>query len=464
MALYIYHGPPGSYKTSSAVKDFLIKWILEGRPVITNVRGINIDKIWEIYGNGKERPKEQYFLKLDTVDAVSIFLLRYFFLWAPLGCALLIDEAQIIFPKGIVDKSFQISNFNAKNFKKELNEFDTESGLIKEILEKHFWIGFEENLSKEEILKKRPKSLADAFDMHRHFGYDIVFTMPSILSLNEKIRQCCEKAQLHKNLATQNPFVKKTFNTYTHGGLQNGPDKFTFKNTQKIDERIFGIYDSVVAGEARDTIARASLRDVKKLLFLSAIAVGILLFMLYNLFFKPGEKTALDFHCNIPIFGCEVSNNAEEVNKSNTESIMASSTEALTKNTSENNTISSNSVRNTMESRETGNSDIRNIEEKFNFFKVNTGGKTPFDGKRIIVKGCLIIAGKIKDCVMMIQDLDNDYKEKIEYKAFFAMGFRLFQWSRCWYDVRYNDKRASIANCYESKKEKSKAETLFKIN
>ncbi|HHE5722686.1 zonular occludens toxin domain-containing protein, partial [Pseudomonas aeruginosa] len=48
MAIKIHHGPNGSYKTSGAIQDDLIPAIKKGRVIITNVRGLTRERIFQV--------------------------------------------------------------------------------------------------------------------------------------------------------------------------------------------------------------------------------------------------------------------------------------------------------------------------------------------------------------------------------------------------------------------------------
>ncbi|MVD25636.1 zonular occludens toxin, partial [Vibrio cholerae] len=45
MSIFIHHGAPGSYKTSGALWLRLLPAIKSGRHIITNVRGLNLERM-----------------------------------------------------------------------------------------------------------------------------------------------------------------------------------------------------------------------------------------------------------------------------------------------------------------------------------------------------------------------------------------------------------------------------------
>ena len=92
----IHHGPPGSYKTSGAVQDDVIPELRKGRVVVTNVRGLTQEQVLTVY---PDLPETAEIINVNTDEPEGMAEMRRWFHWAPLGCLLLVDEAQIVFPK-----------------------------------------------------------------------------------------------------------------------------------------------------------------------------------------------------------------------------------------------------------------------------------------------------------------------------------------------------------------------------
>lgn len=65
MAIKIHHGPNGSYKTSGAIQDDLIPAIKKGRVIITNVRGLTRERIFQVM---PETPSSCDVINLDLED------------------------------------------------------------------------------------------------------------------------------------------------------------------------------------------------------------------------------------------------------------------------------------------------------------------------------------------------------------------------------------------------------------
>jgi len=247
MPIAVRHGKPGSYKTSTGISDTLVPKILEGSPVVTNVRGLNVDKVFEVYGEGVERDSNQYILILDFDDREKredyVILLRYFFLWCPKGAFLMVDEAQLIFPMPSIDKTFRMDSVLKQNFPSRLVP----------IVKPHIEAFLEEGQTFESEWKSRPNSIAEAFDMHRHYNWDMLFTMPDIKHFHTYVRGVCEFAWLHRNQASVG--VKGFFLEVAHRAENNGvsvSDVLARRN-RKADKDVFECYKSTVTGVAGDT-------------------------------------------------------------------------------------------------------------------------------------------------------------------------------------------------------------------
>ncbi|TRO77367.1 DUF2523 domain-containing protein [Pseudomonas aeruginosa] len=166
MAIKIHHGPNGSYKTSGAIQDDLIPAIKKGRVIITNVRGLTRERIFQVM---PETPSSCDVINLDLEDLDDMEKMRTWFMWAPRGAFIIFDETQLIFLKSWREA--------------DLKRFDFPDG--------------------PEAAKAagRPMGWLDAWTRHRHFNWDIILTTPNIAYIRDDIRMTAEKAYLHSNLA-----------------------------------------------------------------------------------------------------------------------------------------------------------------------------------------------------------------------------------------------------------------------
>ena len=114
MSIKIHHGAPGSYKTSGAVMDDFIPCVRSGRVVVTNVRGLTVERVRDAVYPVRfidrllrrnldpvpvfpDIPESFDIIHLDTTTKADRDRLATWFHWAPPGCFFLIDEAQSVF-------------------------------------------------------------------------------------------------------------------------------------------------------------------------------------------------------------------------------------------------------------------------------------------------------------------------------------------------------------------------------
>lgn len=238
MSIKIHHGPPGSYKTSGAVMDDFIPAIKAGRKVVTNVRGLTVDKALEVF---PDAPDSFDIIHVDSSTKEGRDQLARWFHWVPLGCLMLLDEAQSIFPKRWRDKDIKELDYP------EGIDAATEAG--------------------------RPHNWETAWEMHRHYNWDVVLTTPSIKLIRSDIRECAEMAYRHKNQAVIG--IKGKYLEALHPADSNGgrSDFVGTPVTKRIKKHVWKLYDSTATGQHADTIAgRAFWKDPKLLLALGVAA------------------------------------------------------------------------------------------------------------------------------------------------------------------------------------------------
>jgi zona occludens toxin len=217
MAIGIHHGPSGSYKSSGVVDDYLLPAMLEGRHVVTNLRGVTRENCFDIV---PETHPEFDVTYIDTSKKAGREKILIFWHWVPHGALLLFDEARTIFPMRLRDSDL-----------KKLDLHDYES-------------------------KDRPMSFAEAFDEHRHYNWDIVVMAVSIKAVRSEIREPADAAYKHKNRALLGAFFKGKYNLGVHDPDVNGtnPSQFQSVNKREIkDARVFKLYKSTKTGKHQDT-------------------------------------------------------------------------------------------------------------------------------------------------------------------------------------------------------------------
>ncbi|MDD5392819.1 MAG: zonular occludens toxin domain-containing protein [Thiothrix sp.] len=244
MSIKIHHGFPGSYKTSGAVQDDFVPAVLEGRHVITNVRGLDSeDNIRDVLeGQGLKVPESFRLTWLDTSSSETMDMVRKWFHWVPNGAFLLLDEIQEIYPR-----SMRESALNKFNFPNGLDAA-TQAGTF--------------------------ETLALAFEKHRHKNLDFVVTTPHIQKVHPVVRGAAEGGYKHKNLAVLGSFFKGRYIEGFHPVDTNGrPSDFYSVTRKSIKPYVFKLYKSTATGKATDTTAGSSLLKNGKVL-------GLLLLLL----------------------------------------------------------------------------------------------------------------------------------------------------------------------------------------
>lgn len=256
MSIKIHHGPPGSYKTSGAVMDDFVPAVLAGRVVVTNVRGLNdsdlVRKVLSKPPSLFRRDLKYWPLKpvivpdtfniiwVDTTTNAGRLKLLTFFHWVPSGAFLLIDEAQFVFPKALTAKQVQALDYP----------------------------GGVEAAAKA----NKPPDFLTAFDMHRHYNWDIVLTTPCISKIRGDIRDAAEGAFKHRNSAMVG--LKGRYREGFHSAEDTGKsDSDIITNRgRKIKPFVWRLYASTATGNFTDTTAGLSLlKNPRILLLVSAL-------------------------------------------------------------------------------------------------------------------------------------------------------------------------------------------------
>ncbi len=261
MGIKIYHGSPGSYKTSNCVYCDLPKFAFDGRVIVTNIRGLEdrnkIKSVLEKRGNRfKIFPWQQKRYIPESFDIINVEhetlegkekWARWFH-WAPEGCVLFVDEAQRIWRK----------EWTAK----QLHQFDYPGGTDK---------------AKED---HRPDDFLTSFEMHRHYNWDFVLTAPSIKLIRQEIREIADGAYFHVNSSLIG--FKGRFSQHYHMPSNNGAisDTITSLYFRKIPKWVFKLYGSTATGVFSDTSAGSSIFKNKKFLGLLFLMISLLFYSL----------------------------------------------------------------------------------------------------------------------------------------------------------------------------------------
>jgi zona occludens toxin len=258
MSIKIHHGAPGSYKTSGSVADDFVAAAFAGRTIITNVRGLN-DR--QLVIDVLNKARRFFFFKRfkksvpDSFDIIWIDTrveegrekLSRFFQWAPPGAFIMVDEAQAIW----------LQEWSTK----ELHKFDYEGG------------------ADAAARDNRPANFLIAFEMHRHYGWDLVLTTPNIDKIRKDIRGCAEGAYKHKNQALIG--IKGLYLEAFHLAEDSGKNNNDFLSVRnrRIPGFVWDLYKSTATGTHSDTIAGTPIWLNPRVLFFMVILTGLFVFL-----------------------------------------------------------------------------------------------------------------------------------------------------------------------------------------
>lgn len=233
MTTAIIHGDPGSYKTSTLISDYLVPAIKQGRHVVTNIRGVKTaEEVAGIYGF--DLPDSSQITLVDFNEAGFGRMARFFH-WVPEGALILMDEGQRVYPTRLRDfKEYDL-----------LHPTDD----------------------------KRPRTVEDAFDSHRHMNWDIYISTPNINKIHKEIRAVAEFGFRHKNMATVFSFMKGRYKRVTHIAENSGSaiGHAISASLRKIDKRAFDVYQSTATGQTKDSAASFSFFKQPKVLLVLCI-------------------------------------------------------------------------------------------------------------------------------------------------------------------------------------------------
>lgn len=246
MPVKIYWGPPGSYKTASAVWEDVTACAAQGRVLITNVRGLSEERCATHLPNVAQGFQVIH-LRMDKPDELA--RLRRWWHWAPFGAYFVLDETQAIYPPNWTDA--------------RVRELDMPADM-----DRRFPNG-----------ETMPKDMALAFDMHRHGNWDFTFTTPNIKKVRPEIRATAEWAYKHRNLNFTVIWSGQHMQ-FQHGAEDNGnPSDIYLERRRKVPKYVYDLYDSTGTGTAKDSAAGGSIFKSGKFLFLAASIIALLLFV-----------------------------------------------------------------------------------------------------------------------------------------------------------------------------------------
>lgn len=269
MATSIHHGPPGSYKSFTLVQRFAIPALIEGRVVVTNIRGFDdIDRVKDQFQDTEFSP-DANIIWIDTTSTDGRKFLSQWWHWVPFGALIIIDEVQQIYP-------------DRRDFKLEsLDKFTPPPGLIIE------------DLALRGIPEGRPEDVFTAYDKQRHYNWDIFCSTPNIGKVKKEIREVSEWAFRHRDLSGLLPWKKHTWIEHQHDPESNGKSashRVGSPTQYKADPRVFKCYASTATGEHVQSKAGRSILSDPKILGMCVLIVVCLIAMVYFYGKRFGDK------------------------------------------------------------------------------------------------------------------------------------------------------------------------------
>jgi zona occludens toxin len=258
MATEIIHGAPGAYKTSSLISLYVLNALKENRAIVTNIRGFaTIDKLNEAFFSTPKKSllnrnpvqPEQSTSEIILVphDLDGFQKMARFFHWAPKGALILMDEGQEVYPSRLT----------------KLIDYDLDHHDDPE------W----------------PRTVENAFNKHRHFGWDIYISTTNIAKIHKEIRQVAEYAFRHRNLAGLTGF-KGRFKRVQHDPETSGKTLSHVLSTtyNKMDVRVFDLYGSTTTDTVKDITNDNQIFKSPKFIMVMLLFCGALLLLFYVLF------------------------------------------------------------------------------------------------------------------------------------------------------------------------------------
>lgn len=296
MATKVFHGAPGSYKSSSAMWFEILPALRAGRVVVTNLQGIvTLDEMQrqlnEVF------PSTARLLRISIGNDLGIMLMRNFYHWLPIGALIFLDEIQDIYPN---DKSFKASDYDYKKegfFDEQIPKdfveiYHDEQRKIKSSIDVNDYLDdLGESLFDERDYLRYPRTLRECFMRHRHYNWDILIATPDIKEVSSFVRSVCEVAYQHASKdAIPIPYYKRRPRILEHSpktnGISVGKNDIVF--FKKIPLDVFKLYKSTATGKTTQSGASKSPISLSIILGFAFIVT----FVIYISFFFFDDKSA----------------------------------------------------------------------------------------------------------------------------------------------------------------------------
>lgn len=260
MSIVIHHGHPGSFKSFGVLQRHAIPALQpddsdnapfpDGRTIVTNIRGFDsIEKVEKAMG--VSLGDKAAILHVDTEGREAKAYMARWFHWAPPGAMIIIDEAQAIYPA------------KRKDFKPENLDYPGGPDQAKE--------------------DERPVDIFEAYDMHRHYNWDVFLCTPNISKVHADIRQSAQVAFRHYSMGELLPWKKGKWREVEHDPENNGKAKshaYGVPKEYKAVPAVFRTYQSTKTGEHQSNQGPQSIfKDKRVVAYLLVAGTSLSIFL-----------------------------------------------------------------------------------------------------------------------------------------------------------------------------------------
>jgi zona occludens toxin len=294
MSAYIFHGPPGSFKSATAMWFEVVSALKQGRLVVTNVEGCypldEIEKALNI-----KFPVGAELWRLSSQSDKGLELWKNWFHWVPPTALILIDEVQGVYP---VERTFKPETCDYKHiseYKGVIPDvwYNRHLDILETYKPDNLTAGDVDDLG--EIMFDDyghilyPKNLKESFMRHRKYGWDIICCTPNIKQTHSFLRDVVEYAYHHKYFKKLEfiPYFYRRPRVIEHAATANTPsyNKTESKIWRKIPLEVHKLYRSATATEAK----RKTVNPFKDFKFLFVIFVLLAIVCYWSWYFLRSE-------------------------------------------------------------------------------------------------------------------------------------------------------------------------------
>ena len=289
MAALIFHGAPGSYKTSSAIWFELLGSLRKGRIVVTNIEGIKTKEQIESE-MGETFPESAQLWRLSSQNENGRGLWRRYFHWCPIGAQIILDEVQDVFPN---DRTFKPEKYEYKDVR-EYADFLPEEWIYRHI---ELLDSIKPDDLKPEDMDDTgtpifnehghviyPHTIRESFMRHRKYQWDIVVCTPTITEVHSLIRGACEHAYKHTSkdeFGKVIPYFKRRPRITQHPPKDSGnvAKKSDLGFYRKVPVKVHSLYKSTSTGKHNASGAGKSPLASPAILGILALVVFCLVYL-----------------------------------------------------------------------------------------------------------------------------------------------------------------------------------------